>query len=178
MNTAPPKRFAWLVQLWCIIFVLTAVIVSWIFSFWFAHGINMTYVRRYGLICASGTIQLQIEERTNAKFDGLEFTLVAGQRVPGIGFSSARPYFRGSIKMSTSMSTASGPVVVSNRSIQVWGITHWVVAIVLMLPLAWCLRRQYKARQLLGGFCRGCGYDLRATPDRCPECGRQTATTL
>jgi hypothetical protein len=42
--------------------------------------------------------------------------------------------------------------------------------IALLPPLVNGKARPYIA-QILAGCCANCGYDLRATPERCPECG-------
>ena len=39
------------------------------------------------------------------------------------------------------------------------------------LPALWLLARRRRRRRSSSGYCLTCGYDLRATPDRCPECG-------
>ena len=72
-----------------------------------------------------------------------------------------------------------GPVVVNSPSSGVtfrrwWSITipHWyVLSPTAILPTLWLVRTVRRARRTCKGACPSCGYDLRATPDRCPECG-------
>jgi hypothetical protein len=50
-----------------------------------------------------------------------------------------------------------------------------VAAVTAVLPLGWTTlgwRSRVRARRRQRtGLCAGCGYDLRASPKRCPECG-------
>jgi hypothetical protein len=51
-------------------------------------------------------------------------------------------------------------------------IAYWPPLLICGLVAWWSVARLRRLRRVeRNGFCRVCGYDLRATPERCPECG-------
>lgn len=76
--------------------------------------------------------------------------------------------------VSTTMPLIAGDGIA--RSLQLSVVTipfYFITPLAAATPVAWLIsyRRRRRADRL--GLCPRCGYDLRATPDRCPECGRE-----
>ncbi|HEX4796340.1 MAG TPA: hypothetical protein VH370_21305 [Humisphaera sp.] len=65
------------------------------------------------------------------------------------------------------------PIDVHHRELRV---PFWPLAILLAVPWAvGVIRGRRRRRRFRIGHCAKCGYDMRATPKRCPECGTPTA---
>jgi hypothetical protein len=93
--------------------------------------------------------------------------------------AQAYNYLNPAVRFSTYELAGMGLYIVHGRSSMssVTGVLpFWIVAASsAVLPVGWTVQWFRSRRRRKVGVCATCGYDLRATPDRCPECG--TAAT-
>jgi hypothetical protein len=84
-----------------------------------------------------------------------------------------------SLGQGRSLSKQLGLLLVHHAKSASWGgqmslvsIPFWFLVLVsCVLPLVWAGEARRIYRRQSTGHCPNCGYDLRATPNRCPECG-------
>ena len=63
-----------------------------------------------------------------------------------------------------------------NCRIRLLLVPYWFITAAAAVPPAlWAARRWRQHRRSILGMCLSCGYDLRATAGRCPECGKAAA---
>ncbi len=81
------------------------------------------------------------------------------------------------IRGSSTYQTATIPVRKRTVHWRAFGLPHWLIALPLaalavgsILPAAAHRWRRWRSPGI--GRCTGCGYDLRGSSGRCPECGR------
>ena len=88
---------------------------------------------------------------------------------PFTGISVVEPHFAGMITY------GSGAAWMQSSTIRYasFGVRYMLLCLVLAAALLITGATLYasRPRRRRAGFCPACGYDLRASPDRCPECG-------
>jgi hypothetical protein len=162
----------------------------WVASYWRADGIayvwhNQTGIREQVLVASSqrGSIWIkhELKERSRmlrgpifAQAPGFssfsmaasdEYTIV-NQPLYGhdvLGFRYARQR----------LAIPAGPSWLNRSSRHGVVVPDWFFVMLLAaLPASWLVLKCREIRRKRAGLCVHCGYDLRATPVRCPECGR------
>ena len=151
-------------------------------TIWVRSGFTMdTLGKEYGAgrsakwVSAIGALRMVLESQSPPRFGSRQgqwawqvvYLKNLGQDGPR--WKWRQPYYHRGI-----MTRPGGRLILDELCLPYWLLT---LSTAMLFGLWW--RRYRKARcQQKAGLCRICGYDLRASPDRCPECGTPIAPPL
>ena len=163
----------------------TGLLIGWIRSYsvsnvigyigaWHIQG-QEAVASEYLFLHHHGTIVLALGSRFDTDADNI----AQGQAYPSSGWNYATAFAhpKGLWHFEYRHVTRS----YKNQKVQgrEFAFPYWCPSLLAaVVPAIWLVsfrRRQAKQRERLG-LCPACGYDLRATPDRCPECGTPALT--
>lgn len=179
------------------LFIWIVFAAIWFRGFWATE--NLTYVRQQfeGTVCISRWTSLDFD-CNQITFSRREFSPqpIRPPEIPELASANIQPYsglehvtdprkpfafFHGDRSDPithrlgfTYKESKIGPDWMLGYSEKEWAIPFWLPLILLAILPAYKLsmiqqwRRNRRQKQ---GRCVICGYDLRATPERCPECG-------
>jgi hypothetical protein len=161
--------------LWAIL--LVASLVLWVRSYFVGDlirhmGADVIPNTSYFIRSAAGTLSISRYEQTSK-----DPATGGGRYSPG--FSSERwdswanPLFWPSGTTTNSLGFGVAHARLAEGDDYTLAVPYYAITLALLTPLLlWLVRYRRRARATAGLRCPVCGYDLRATPDRCPECGR------
>jgi hypothetical protein len=133
--------------------------VFWIRCFWRSDIVGLFLVPKFGVIATStnGTIitgLVLVEHRPQIRF----------------GWNSEPRTNDLDAGIEQWCGFAWGKLQTGMGNVYMLGMPFWLL-IAISATGAWGLRRLARIADFKQECCQHCGYDLRATPDRCPECG-------
>jgi hypothetical protein len=158
----------------------------WVRSYWWLDGLShfrksISDVRTDGVCCGWGTVMLvhQVLTPTTTESNVLSLRfprwLASSDPNPevsmGRALSIARTegFERAGLGWRHGQKTWNLGTMSDER---VLFLPCWLLVLVFaVLPVSWCRSELRRRRRAKVGLCPKCGYDLCATPNRCPECG-------
>jgi hypothetical protein len=176
-----------------------ATTVAGIRSYWRADWVTATRWHRWQLAQERGAITFSVESQYPASLSGNPLTIKfsgpaepfshqwkflsmdqnahAGRYWPVNKLSFGQTAFTtaGYTQSSIPHTTNSITLAIHATKGILWYFPVWcVVALAALIPICWLWKnsdRRKTRHRIEKHLCMHCGYDLRATPDRCPECG-------
>ena len=170
------RRLAWLMLAVLLLLVCVAVVVMWMRSYQQSEKVAFNLpVGGLGVYSSAGGLRITAHIPGNNPYGEaepwIEWHAMAGKAYPNTELNPLHQWH----VMKYGFGLDHGFVAWW----EYWGIVlpHWAVVIANLLIIGTILRR-YRLHRSIPGICAACGYDLRATPERCPECGRDAGVLV